>query len=69
MAQSRLWSRHNIVGMGLLVTSLMLAGCANGSASGGGSNAQSGAIAFLTPDTKVARYEAFDRPYFEAHMK
>ena len=40
-----------------------LAGCAAGDASG-----SAGSIALLLPDAKTARYETFDRPYFEARV-
>jgi D-xylose transport system substrate-binding protein len=39
------------------------------SAPASGSSAKSGRIALLLPETKTARYEAADRPFFEAKMK
>jgi D-xylose transport system substrate-binding protein len=35
----------------------------------GGGGSKSGKIALLLPETKTARYESADRPYFEAKMK
>jgi D-xylose transport system substrate-binding protein len=57
---------------------LALAGCGeaansgnnSGSGNSGGSNnAANGKIALLLPESKTARYEAADRPYFEAKFK
>lgn len=60
------------VGVVLLATA---AGCssgsgsASGSGSGGGNNASGAKIAFLLPESKTARYEAADRPYFTDKVK
>ncbi len=45
------------------VTGAALAGC-SGSPDGSGGGSQ-GTIALLLPDAKTARYETFDRPFFE----
>jgi D-xylose transport system substrate-binding protein len=49
----------------------VLAGCGDNGGGGGGaaSGGNSGTIALLLPETKTARYEAADRPYFEAKFK
>jgi D-xylose transport system substrate-binding protein len=57
---------------GLAVTSL--AACGNNSSTSSSSASGSGGasgkkIALLLPESKTARYEAFDRPYFEAAVK
>jgi len=68
----RLWHAGFAVGSALL---LMLTGCGTASNSGGGATGATGAsgdtgkIALLLPETKTARYEAADRPYFEAKFK
>jgi D-xylose transport system substrate-binding protein len=57
--------------------SLVLAGCGSDNGGGGSSTsgsgekagATSGTIALLLPETKTARYEAADRPYFTEKMK
>ena len=48
-----------------------VAACGSGSSSGSTTSAAGGAkkIALLLPETKTARYEAFDRPMFEAAVK
>lgn len=55
---------------------LALAGCGGGDGGGGGGNgngsaggARSGTIALLLPEAKTARYEAHDRPEFQAKLK
>jgi D-xylose transport system substrate-binding protein len=40
-----------------------------GPSAGGGGAAAAGKIALLLPETKTARYETADRPYFEAKLK
>ena len=47
--------------LGALVASVALTGC--GTPSTGGPK-----IALLLPESKTARYEAFDRPYFEQRI-
>lgn len=64
-----------VVALGLTATGL--AACGNDSSSGGSSSgAASGSggggpqkIALLLPENKTARYEAFDKPMFEAAVK
>jgi D-xylose transport system substrate-binding protein len=52
---------------------LALAGCGgtggNEGGGGGGDTSQGGAVALLLPEAKTARYEAHDRPEFEAKLK
>jgi D-xylose transport system substrate-binding protein len=56
---------------------LALTGCGRAGETGGGGGtggatpggATTGTIALLLPETKTARYEAADRPYFEAKFK
>jgi D-xylose transport system substrate-binding protein len=46
----------------LTAATLALGGC------GAGASSSEGSIALLLPDAKTARYETFDRPYFEARV-
>lgn len=46
------------------MTVAFLSGCAAPSAGDG----EAGSIALLLPESQTARYESFDRPYFEARM-
>jgi len=66
----RLWRAALAAGSVLLLT---LTGCGEAgsgdSGGGGGEQAQTGTIALLLPETKTARYEAADRPYFEDKFK
>jgi D-xylose transport system substrate-binding protein len=68
----RLWNAGLAAGSVLVLT---LTGCGTASNSGGGGGgggtaaAQTGTIALLLPETKTTRYEAADRPYFEAKFK
>jgi D-xylose transport system substrate-binding protein len=59
-----------LVGIGVLVV-LVVAGCATTEEGGGGGGGGGGAkkIALLLPETKTTRYEAQDRPLFEAKVK
>lgn len=47
---------------GLVALSLVVAGC-------GGSSGEGGKIALLLPESKTSRYEAHDRPEFEAKVE
>ena len=65
----RLWRAGLAVGSALLLT---LTGCGDddgGEAGGGGGGGDSGTIALLLPESKTARYEAADRPFFEDKFK
>jgi D-xylose transport system substrate-binding protein len=68
-----LGSRGAVVRLGVLAALLMLvaAGCATNEPESGGSGGGGGAkkIALLLPETKTTRYEAQDRPLFEAKVK
>jgi len=68
---SRVWGRPILVA--LATFAVVLAGCGGGAsapaASGGGGGAASGKVALLLPEKQTARYEAADRPFFEAKFK
>ncbi|MGL5850352.1 MAG: ABC transporter substrate-binding protein, partial [Phycicoccus sp.] len=58
----------------LVLTASALSACGDsdsGSDSGGdsGSGGEAKKIALLLPENKTARYEAFDKPFFEAGVK
>jgi D-xylose transport system substrate-binding protein len=57
-----------VVGVALLVLTFAAAGCGKDE-SGGGGDAGGKTIALLLPESKTTRYEAFDRPLFEAKVK
>lgn len=64
-------ARHALTGIAL-IAALGLAGCGGGDDDGGGGTASGGGatrIALLLPETKTTRYEAHDRPDFEAKVK
>ena len=63
----RLWRVGLAAGSALLLT---LTGCGDdGDGAGGGTDGDSGTIALLLPESKTARYEAADRPFFEQKFK
>jgi len=51
----------------LAVSGVPLAGCA-GSPNASDTDSPGGTVALLLPDAKTARYETFDRPFFEARV-
>jgi D-xylose transport system substrate-binding protein len=58
----------------ILTSALIAAGCGSGSDAGSGSGSDTQAkdaptIALFLPESKTTRYEAFDRPLFEAKVK
>ena len=55
----------------VVVVTLLAAACStsNGGTGGGGSSATGKKIALLLPESKTTRYEAQDRPLFEAKVK
>ncbi len=60
--------------LGLTVSGLSACGSdddpgSDASATGGGSGSEAKKIALLLPENKTARYEAFDKPMFEAAVK
>ncbi|MGW0707259.1 sugar ABC transporter substrate-binding protein [Streptomyces sp. NPDC002643] len=57
------------VSLALTVAACGKAGDDNDSDSGSGSGSDSKSIGLLLPDTVTARYEKFDRPYFEDKVK
>src|SRR5687768_16790740 len=69
-----------VTALGAAVALVTLAACGGDSGTGasggstpaattGGGGEASGKIALLLPESKTARYEAFDRPFFEAKVK
>ncbi len=63
--------RYAAFGAALFIGAAGLSACgANDAQSGGGDSADGGAktIALLLPESKTTRYEAFDRPLFEAKV-
>src|SRR6478609_1348775 len=63
--------RGVIASAAILLTALSLTACSNGSGSGGNSTADASKaqIGLLLPDSVTARYEAADKPFFEAKIK
>ncbi|MFP3467334.1 sugar ABC transporter substrate-binding protein [Leifsonia sp. SIMBA_070] len=64
--------RGVIASAAILLTALSLTACSNGSGNSSGSStkdASSASIGLLLPDSVTARYEAADKPYFEAKVK
>ncbi|GER21884.1 solute-binding protein [Zafaria cholistanensis] len=59
--------RIAVVAMGAALAAGTLAGCGNGGGDGSGGEAVK--VGLLLPETKAARYEAFDRPMFEEKLK
>jgi D-xylose transport system substrate-binding protein len=53
-----------------LVAAALISGCGNGSGTGEDSGGKDDpTIALFLPESKTTRYEAFDRPLFEAKVK
>lgn len=48
-----------------MVATVVLAACGDDEGTSGSGDSSGGTIAFLLPESKTARYEAADRPYFE----
>ena len=65
--------RSLLVALVALVAALAIGACGDddddGGDSGGGDSASGGTIAFLLPETQTARYEALDKPLFEAKVE
>jgi ABC-type xylose transport system, periplasmic component len=64
--------RAVMVSAAVLATALTLTACSNGSGNTSTNNASGAAnakIGLLLPDSVTARYEAADKPYFEAKVK
>jgi D-xylose transport system substrate-binding protein len=65
--------RYAAVGAALFIGAAGLSACGANDAEGGGDGASEGGdsktIALLLPESKTTRYEAFDRPLFEAKVK
>jgi len=64
--------RAVVVAAAILLTASTLSACSNGSdnsSSNSKSNASTAKIGLLLPDSVTARYEAADKPYFEAKIK
>jgi D-xylose transport system substrate-binding protein len=65
---------RRVVGVALAAAALSIAACGGDDDSGGGSGGGGGGgegkkIALLLPESKTARYEALDRPLFQAKVK
>src|ERR687892_2535338 len=65
MSRSKSWARGAVLSVAALVIGLSLAAC-GGDDDGGGGGPK---IALLLPETKTTRYEAHDRPEFEAGVR
>jgi D-xylose transport system substrate-binding protein len=52
-----------------LVATLLISGCGGGSTTGDSGAKDAPTIALFLPESKTTRYEAFDRPLFEAKVK
>ncbi len=63
--------RAVIASAAILLTAVTLTACSNGSGSSGSSTADASKakIGLLLPDSVTARYEAADKPFFEAKVK
>ena len=53
----------------LSAVAILIASCGGGGTSGGTASTASGKVALLLPEKSTARYEAADRPFFEAKFK
>ena len=67
-------TRSLLVALAALIAALVIGACGDdddddGSDSGGDDSAGGGTIAFLLPETQTARYEALDKPLFEAKVE
>ncbi len=67
-------TRSLLVALAALSAALVIGACGSddddgGSDSGGDDSASGGTIAFLLPETQTARYEALDKPLFEAKVE
>lgn len=73
MSRSRWLHRAVFSAFSLLVLGLVAAGCGGGGSTsdetGGGEGGGGGKIALLLPESKTSRYEAHDRPEFEANVE
>jgi len=63
--------RSLLVALAALVAALAIGACGDDddSGDGGSETASGGTIAFLLPETQTARYEALDKPLFEAKVE
>jgi D-xylose transport system substrate-binding protein len=63
--------RALLVALAALFAALAIGACGDDedSGDGGGETASGGKIAFLLPETQTARYEALDKPLFEAKVE
>jgi D-xylose transport system substrate-binding protein len=64
--------RSLLVALVALIAALAIGACGDdddSDDSGGGETASGGTIAFLLPETQTARYEALDKPLFEAKVE
>ncbi len=63
----RILRRATALAVTTVAMTAVIAGCTSSSDPGSSSGGE-GTIALLLPDAKTARYETFDRPYFEARI-
>ncbi|TCJ31209.1 sugar ABC transporter substrate-binding protein [Nocardioides jejuensis] len=61
-------TRGVVLGAALLFGATSFTACAANDAQNGGSKKDGGTIALLLPESKTTRYEAFDKPLFEAKV-
>jgi D-xylose transport system substrate-binding protein len=61
--------RALLVALASLVAALAIGACGDDDDDGGGGDDGGGKIGFLLPETQTARYEALDRPNFEAKVE
>jgi D-xylose transport system substrate-binding protein len=64
MSRSKSWARGVVLSVAALVIGVGLAACGGG----GGDNGGGPKVALLLPETQTTRYEAHDKPEFEAAM-
>jgi D-xylose transport system substrate-binding protein len=71
MSTGRKAGRTAWLGVTVAAVALLAAACGNSSSGGGGGSSSGGAkkIALLLPESKTTRYEAQDRPQFEAKVR
>ncbi len=63
-----MWKKRALGALAIGAISMLVA-CGGGSTGGGGSSAPAKKIALLLPESKTARYESKDRPFFQDKLK
>jgi D-xylose transport system substrate-binding protein len=69
MERSGTWTRGLVLSCAALVLGLGLVACGDDDDSDSGDGGGGGKVALLLPESKTTRYEAHDRPEFEAALK